>query len=230
MSDNSSETKIKKGGKTKIKPRKSKKTDIPKKTRKPKKTIIPIKSKEEDTDEDATDIDDNFDEIEDIDTNTNKKEKKNKKDEEDEEDELAETENEELVEDLETNILDDIQDEDLDFKNFETNTLFTGIIDPTKYKIFQNRSIIEERIIPPTKRKTSHILNKTEKTELIGVRAQHIAMGAEPYVVIDTETTPVEIAIKELREGKMPLLIKRKLNKYEFEVWDPNFMTIIWND
>ena len=179
------------------------------------------KETDEISEPDELDETDETDETDEMDENEETDETEENEEEENEEEENEEEENEEELEEIE---------EPTDFENFETNNLFNGINDPVKYKILQNRSIIEEHIVPPNKRKTSHILNKTEKTELIGIRAQHIAMGAQPYVSIDTETTPVEIAEKELKEGKIPLLIKRKLNKYTYEVWDPNFMTVIWND
>lgn len=111
-----------------------------------------------------------------------------------------------------------------------TNELYNGITDLVKYSLFEKRVDVEEYIVPPKNQKTKHILGKAEKTELIGVRAQHIAMGAEPYVDIENETDPVSIAEKELKQKKFPLLIKRRLNEYTYEIWDPNNMTVVWLD
>lgn len=67
------------------------------------------------------------------------------------------------------------------------------------------------------KRKNEHrthpVLSKYEMTAIVGYRAQMIARGAKPYVEI-TETDlndPVSIAIKELKLGKLPLMVERPL-------------------
>ncbi len=126
--------------------------------------------------------------------------------------------------------LNDIIDEMKEPPHIKTNKLYTGIVDPVKYKIIQDRMDVEEYIVPPDKRKTSHILGKAEKTELLGIRAQHISMGAKVYVDVESESDPIKIAEKEMKQQKFPLLLKRRLNKFTFEVWDPNMMTVIWQD
>ena len=110
------------------------------------------------------------------------------------------------------------------------NKLYTGITDPIKYKILENMKDIEIYIVPPDKLKTSDILQKPERTNIIGIRAQHIDTDAEPYIDIINEKTSIEIAERELKEKKNPFILLRKLNKFTCEAWDPNEMIINWRD
>lgn len=151
-------------------------------------------------------------------------------DDDDEEENLKDIEEEILETPIPSNNVNDIVNEMKQSPNIKINKLYTGITDPLKYKILQNSTDVDEYIVPPDKRKTSHILGKAERTELIGIRAQHIAMNSVKYVDIENETNAIEIAEKELKQKKIPLLLKRRLNKYTYEIWDPNEMTINWMD
>lgn len=55
-------------------------------------------------------------------------------------------------------------------------------------------------------------LTKFEKTRVLGVRAEQIAAGGKIFVETD-ETDPLKIAILELNEKKMPLIIRRYFGK-----------------
>lgn len=62
------------------------------------------------------------------------------------------------------------------------------------------------------RRKTSDVpkrLTKYELTALIGYRAQQVAEGAPPYVVVKAGMDAIAIAIEEFVQGQMPLLIER---------------------
>ena len=65
---------------------------------------------------------------------------------------------------------------------------------------------------------TNPVLNKYEKTKVIGVRAQQLSLGAKPMIKPDSHTQDVvEIAEQELIQKKIPFLIKRKVgNKFEY--------------
>ena len=110
------------------------------------------------------------------------------------------------------------------------NKMYKGPLDPIKHRLLQYQVGIDEYIVPLELSKTSHILQKAERTELIGIRAQHIAMGAEPYVDIINETDPIQIATKELKKKRFPLKLKRSINSRKTEIKDPNHMTIIWDN
>lgn len=52
-------------------------------------------------------------------------------------------------------------------------------------------------------------ISRYEKALLIGTRASQIANGSTPLTDIGKLTDPLEIALKEFNEGKIPLLINR---------------------
>ena len=65
---------------------------------------------------------------------------------------------------------------------------------------------------------TNPVLNKNEKTKVVGLRAQQLAMGAKPLIKPDIHTQSViEIAEQELIQKKIPFMIKRRVgNKFEY--------------
>lgn len=68
-------------------------------------------------------------------------------------------------------------------------------------------------------RKTIPILSKYERTRVVGERAIQISMGAPPLVEVGNLDNPVDIAEKELREKKIPYIIKRVLPNGLIELW-----------
>lgn len=52
---------------------------------------------------------------------------------------------------------------------------------------------------------------KYERVRVIGARAEQISQGATPTVDTTGLMNPVDIAEKEYREGKLPIIIIRKL-------------------
>ena len=52
-------------------------------------------------------------------------------------------------------------------------------------------------------------MTKFEKTRVLGQRAEQIARGAPTEVDVGNMSDPLDIAIKELKEKKIPLKIKR---------------------
>ena len=55
------------------------------------------------------------------------------------------------------------------------------------------------------------MLTSNEKTNIIGYRAQQISSGAEIYTNTFSTDTPSTIAARELKEGKLPYYIDRRL-------------------
>ncbi len=47
-----------------------------------------------------------------------------------------------------------------------------------------------------------------EKARVLGARSLQIAMGAPPFVDYEGKEKPLEIAKKELDEGKLPITVK----------------------
>eukprot|EP01084_Bolivina_argentea_P311667 539507_1 len=76
----------------------------------------------------------------------------------------------------------------------------------------QQTTTVDQRITTP-------YLTKYEKARILGTRALQISMGAPVMVEMVGETDPLEIAQKELRERKIPMIIRRFLPDGTFEDW-----------
>eukprot|EP00128_Syssomonas_multiformis_P015178 Colp12_sorted_trinity150504_noHs@25972 len=68
-------------------------------------------------------------------------------------------------------------------------------------------------------RKTTRYMTKYERARVLGTRALQISMNAPIMVEPEGETDPLEIARKELREKKIPIIIRRYLPDGSFEDW-----------
>lgn len=66
---------------------------------------------------------------------------------------------------------------------------------------------------------TKPFLTKYERARIIGYRAEQIASGSEPCVDVGNLTRVVDIVEKELKERKIPLIIKRTLPNHNSEYW-----------
>ena len=64
------------------------------------------------------------------------------------------------------------------------------------------------------------ILTKYEYTKVLGMRAQQIALGAEPLIEVTEDLNDVVlIAKEELRQRKTPMIIQRTVGLGKFEYW-----------
>ncbi|GMY29924.1 DNA-directed RNA polymerases II, IV and V subunit 6A-like [Fagus crenata] len=77
----------------------------------------------------------------------------------------------------------------------------------------------EEREPAERPRKTSKYMTKYERARILGTRALQISMNAPVMVELEGETDPLEIAMKELRERKIPFTIRRYLPDGSYEDW-----------
>ncbi|KAB2016823.1 hypothetical protein ERO13_D08G112900v2 [Gossypium hirsutum] len=68
-------------------------------------------------------------------------------------------------------------------------------------------------------RKTSKYMTKYERARILGTRALQISMNAPVMVELEGETDPLEIAMKELQERKIPFTIRRYLPGGSYEDW-----------
>ena len=73
--------------------------------------------------------------------------------------------------------------------------------------------------IDPSARMTTRYLTKYERARILGTRALQLSLNAPPMVELEGETDPLVIAQKELRERKIPLIIRRFLPDGSFEDW-----------
>lgn len=73
--------------------------------------------------------------------------------------------------------------------------------------------------IPINERITTKYLTKYERARVLGTRALQISMNAPVMVDLDGEIDPLKIAEKELRERKIPIIIRRYLPDGKHEDW-----------
>ncbi|KAH0613083.1 uncharacterized protein H6S33_009463 [Morchella sextelata] len=73
--------------------------------------------------------------------------------------------------------------------------------------------------IPDDKRTTTPYMTKYERARLLGTRALQISMNAPVLVDTGGETDPLQIALKELQEKKIPLVVRRYLPDGYYEDW-----------
>jgi DNA-directed RNA polymerase I, II, and III subunit RPABC2 len=85
------------------------------------------------------------------------------------------------------------------------------------------------RIYDPATNKTKNILSKYERVKIIGLRSEQLQRGADPYVEVDTtkEFNPRQVAAEELRQKKLPFMIKRTMPDGSFEYWRLDDMIIL---
>ncbi|CAB4257246.1 similar to Saccharomyces cerevisiae YPR187W RPO26 RNA polymerase subunit ABC23, common to RNA polymerases I, II, and III [Maudiozyma barnettii] len=81
------------------------------------------------------------------------------------------------------------------------------------------RKTLKEKAIPKDERTTTPYMTKYERARILGTRALQISMNAPVFVDLEGETDPLRIAMKELAEKKIPLVIRRYLPDGSFEDW-----------
>ncbi|KAI0232728.1 DNA-directed RNA polymerases I, II, and III subunit RPABC2 [Lamellibrachia satsuma] len=73
--------------------------------------------------------------------------------------------------------------------------------------------------VEPQNRITTPYMTKYERARVLGTRALQIAMCAPVMVELEGETDPLQIAMKELKARKVPIIIRRYLPDGSFEDW-----------
>ncbi|XP_045465844.1 DNA-directed RNA polymerases I, II, and III subunit RPABC2 [Harmonia axyridis] len=81
--------------------------------------------------------------------------------------------------------------------------------------------------VPKEKRITSKYMTKYERARVLGTRALQISMCAPVMVELDGETDPLQIAMKELKERKIPIIIRRYLPDNSYEDWGIDELIIV---
>lgn len=76
-----------------------------------------------------------------------------------------------------------------------------------------------ELAIPRDQRSTTPYMTKYERARVLGTRALQISLNAPVLVDIEGETDPLQIAMKELAQRKIPLVVRRYLPDGSFEDW-----------
>ena len=78
---------------------------------------------------------------------------------------------------------------------------------------------VDGRGTAASQRITTRYLTKYERARVLGTRSLQISMNAPVMVDLDGETDPLKIAEKELRERKIPIIIRRYLPDGSYEDW-----------
>lgn len=81
----------------------------------------------------------------------------------------------------------------------------------------------------PATNQTKNILSKYERVKIIGLRSEQLQRGADPYVELDQtkEFNPRNVAYEELRQRKLPFMLKRTLPDGTVEYWRLDDMIIL---
>jgi len=69
-------------------------------------------------------------------------------------------------------------------------------------------------------RVTTRYMTKYERARVLGTRALQISMGAPVMVELSGETDPLDIAMRELKARKIPIIVRRYLPDGSFEDWN----------
>ena len=70
-------------------------------------------------------------------------------------------------------------------------------------------------------------ITRFEKARIIGARSLQISMGAPILIEIDTSlTSPIDIALKELDEGILPITVRRTLPDGTFQDIPLKWLTV----
>ena len=81
----------------------------------------------------------------------------------------------------------------------------------TSYDFNQNYDSLKKKY------KSNNILTKYEKTKILAERSQQLANGSNTYLKENKFKNTYDIALEELKQKKLPFIIKRKLsNTYEY--------------
>lgn len=81
--------------------------------------------------------------------------------------------------------------------------------------------------VPKSKRITTKYMTKYERARVLGTRALQIAMCAPIMVELEGETDPLQIAMKELKQRKIPIIIRRYLPDNSYEDWSIDELIVV---
>jgi len=95
--------------------------------------------------------------------------------------------------------------------------------------VHEDRMAIGHKALAEVERRTTRFMTKYERARVLGTRALQISMNAPVMVELEGETDPLQIAMKELRERKIPLIIRRYLPNDTYEDWSIDELEIDLN-
>lgn len=107
---------------------------------------------------------------------------------------------------------------DVAMKTEDGKTIINGGLGP-EMPVIPRQKTTKELAIPKEDRTTTPYLTKYERARVLGTRALQISLNAPVLVDIEGETDPLQIAMKELAQRKIPLVVRRYLPDGSFEDW-----------
>jgi len=123
----------------------------------------------------------------------------------------------------EHNVVDDVNASQNPDQLLATGDNGMGVISSGDPSAKANRShkdkAPKDKKIPNDQRTTTPYMTKYERARILGTRALQISMNAPVLVDLEGETDPLQIAIKELREKKIPLIVRRYMPDGMYEDW-----------
>ena len=84
----------------------------------------------------------------------------------------------------------------------------------------------EGQAVAKEDRITTPYITKFERARVLGTRALQISMNAPVMVELEGETDPLQIALKELRQRKIPITVRRFLPDMSYEDWNVDELII----
>lgn len=101
----------------------------------------------------------------------------------------------------------------------QDNVVLSGDPSAVANAVKNGEKSVKDKKIPEAERNTTPYMTKYERARILGTRALQISMNAPVLVDLEGETDPLQIAIKELREKKIPLIVRRYLPDGYYEDW-----------
>ncbi|KAK7428522.1 subunit common to RNA polymerases I, II, and III [Neonectria magnoliae] len=103
------------------------------------------------------------------------------------------------------------EDEDVQRNGDDDNVVVSGDPSAAANALKGGDKLLKDKKIPESERTTTPYMTKYERARILGTRALQISMNAPVLVDLEGETDPLQIAIKEMREKKIPLIVRRYL-------------------
>ncbi|KAM0443031.1 hypothetical protein ACHAQK_003388 [Fusarium lateritium] len=117
-------------------------------------------------------------------------------------------EDEELNEYYDPEVMED-EDGEQQQNGQEDNVVVSGDPSAAANALKGGDKLLKDKKIPESERTTTPYMTKYERARILGTRALQISMNAPVLVDLEGETDPLQIAIKEMREKKIPLIVRR---------------------
>ncbi|KAF3051696.1 DNA-directed RNA polymerases I II and III subunit RPABC2 [Didymella keratinophila] len=126
-------------------------------------------------------------------------------------------------EEAEPEIMDDVDDaEGGEDPDVDDNIVVSGdasAAQAAKDKAKNSVDAEKAKKVPNENRTTTPYMTKYEKARVLGTRALQISGNAPVLIDVEGMTDPLQIAAKELREKKIPLVVRRYLPDGFYEDW-----------